>query len=63
MSERIEGGKACSVCNKWYIHREFSYGKRESNSYCQACAKEYGRIYSAGGSVATRAWLAEMHAK
>jgi hypothetical protein len=63
MTDNSESGKACSVCDKWYIYREFSYGKKENNSYCQACVKEYRRICAKGGTVATRTWLSEMHAK
>lgn len=63
MTLKTEGAKACSVCNRWYAYREFSNGKRESNSYRPVCAKEYGRVFAEGGSVATKKWLAEMHAK
>jgi len=56
-------GKNCNVCGKWFEQDQFTYGNRDNNSYCKACAKEYGEHYTKGGTVATRKWLDDMRTK
>jgi len=52
--------KRCTVCGKFHPAEEFSYNSRRDNTYCKSCNKEYGKVYSSGGSNATKQWLKEM---
>ncbi len=52
--------KRCTVCGKFHPAEEFSYNSKKNNTYCKSCNKEYGKVYSSGGSDATKQWLEEM---
>lgn len=47
-------GKPCSICGKWHVFDEYSYGNRENNSYCKKCCKEVNAEYAVGGVEAAR---------
>ncbi len=56
-------GKSCSICNKWHRMKEYEYGNKLNNSYCQQCNREEKAAYRRGGTEATREYREEMRKK
>ena len=55
--------KSCSICGHSYPITEFSYGNKDSRSYCRSCDKAEKAAYSVGGAEAATTFRETERAK